>query len=222
LQLAETFDRRFQSSFEGHNTTAYAELYDEALKVMNSRDLAAFDTRLEPDSVREEYGEGRFARGCLLARRLIEHDLRFVEVVSGGWDTHNDNFEQVRTKAGELDQALSALLRDLRRRGLLDETLVVVATEFGRSPKITATEGRDHHPKAFSFVLAGGGVTGGTTHGITDDRGNAVLEGRTTVPDFNATIAYALGLNTEQVVHSPTGRPFTVAAKGRPLSHLFA
>jgi uncharacterized protein (DUF1501 family) len=157
-----------------------------------------------------------------LARRLIENDVRFVEVSLGGWDTHNNNFDSVSRRAGVLDQAMATLISDLERRGLLEETLVVLATEFGRTPRINENDGRDHFPKAFSGVLAGGGIKGGQAYGVTDETSSNVLDQRVSVPDFNATIAHALGLPLDEVVYSPSKRPFTVAHKGRPVIDLLA
>src|SRR5690606_20125088 len=143
------------------------------------------------------------------------HGVRFVEVVTGGYDTHNENFDELAEKLPALDRGLAALLADLEARGLLEDTLVAVVTEFGRTPRINSRNGRDHHPKAFCALLAGGGVRGGRAYGATDERGDEVVEGRMTIPDLNATIAYALGLPLDHVAHSPSGRPFTVADKGR-------
>src|SRR5690606_19786795 len=146
-------------------------------------------------------GDNGFGQGCLLARRLVEHDVRYVEVTLGGWDTHSNNFTAVPRLARILDQAVSTLLTDLERRGLLEETIVVLATEFGRTPVINDDDGRDHFPQAFSGFMAGGGIKGGIAYGKTDERGENVIEGKITVPDFNATIAYALGLPLQQVVY---------------------
>ncbi|MEM7397165.1 MAG: DUF1501 domain-containing protein, partial [Verrucomicrobiota bacterium] len=120
-----------------------------------------------------------------------------------------------------LDQALAALISDLERRGMLEETMVVLATEFGRTPTINSNEGRDHYPKAFSCLLAGGGVKPGFVYGKTDGTGSEVTENKVTIPDFNASIAYALGLPLDKVIFSPSQRPFTVAHKGRPVLGLF-
>jgi len=188
---------------------------------MNSKDLAAFDLSQEPKLTRDVYGDSRFGKSCLLARRLVEHGVRFVELTLGGWDTHNDNHDQVAGLTSPLDQSVSALLDDLHYRGLLDETLVVIGTEFGRSPEINSNAGRNHHPSAFSCVLAGGGIKGGQVYGSTDASGHSVADNGVSVPDFNATIAYALGLPIDKVVHSPSGRPFRVADKGRPITALF-
>ena len=147
--------------------------------------------------------------------------MNHVEVSFGSWDTHNANFVNVPDMAGKLDAALSTLLIDLQRRGMLDDTLVVLATEFGRTPEINANEGRDHHPQAFSCLLAGGGIKGGQVYGKTDERGSKVVENAVKVPDLNATIGYALGLPLDQVLYSPSMRPFTLADKGKPLVGLF-
>jgi uncharacterized protein (DUF1501 family) len=222
LSLSREFNQAFEARFPQQQVRAYGAAYDHAIKLMKSRDLAAFDLTAEPDSMREAYGGDAFGKGCLLARRLIERDVRFVEVSLGGWDTHQDNFPRVEARAALLDQALSTLLQDLSSRGLLDETLVVLATEFGRTPKINQNNGRDHYPKAFSCLLAGGGVKGGSIVGSTDGRGAEVISDPVTIPDFNATIAYALGLPLDQIVTAPSGRPFTVADKGQPLKQLFS
>jgi uncharacterized protein (DUF1501 family) len=150
--------------------------------------------------------------------------VRFVEVQLGGWDTHYDNFTGVEGRCREFDQAYAALISDLEKCGKLDETLVVVATEFGRTPEIKVEHqlGRDHHPSAFSCVLAGGGVKGGVRHGESDASGNKVRKDMVTVQDFNATIAHALGLPHDEVLYSPSRRPFQMADKGNPVTSIFA
>jgi hypothetical protein len=224
LSLADKLNRQFHGRYPNSDVKAYEELYREAVSLMNSKDLKAFDLRQESESVRALYGPGRFAQGCMLARRLVEHGVRFVEVQLGGWDTHYDNFTGVEGRCREFDQAYAALITDLHARGKLDETLVVVATEFGRTPEIKAEHqgGRDHHPSAFSCVLAGGGVKGGMKHGLTDASGNKVRSDIVTVQDFNATIAHALGISHEEVLMSPTRRPFTIADMGKPVTAVFA
>lgn len=222
VSLTNAFDAEFHARYKSKKVEAYSEMYDDALKLMGSRDLAAFEIDKEPKQLRDQYGSNSFGQGCLLARRLVEHDVRFVEVTLGNWDTHTNNFERVEENAAVLDQALTALLKDLEMRGMLEETMVVLATEFGRTPKINENEGRDHSPTAFSCVLAGGGIQGGQVYGKTDESGKNVLEDRVDVPDFNATIAYALGLPIEKTIYSSTGRPFRVADKGRPIMDLFS
>lgn len=222
LLLSQQFDEAFHQKYNQKHVRAYKDMYDDALRLMKSEDLAAFDLSREPKAVRDAYGDNGFGQGCLLARRLVEHDVRYVEVTLGGWDTHSNNFTAVPRLARILDQAVSTLLTDLERRGLLEETIVVLATEFGRTPVINDDDGRDHFPQAFSGFMAGGGIKGGIAYGKTDERGENVIEGKITVPDFNATIAYALGLPLQQVVYSPSKRPFTVADKGTPIMALFA
>jgi uncharacterized protein (DUF1501 family) len=219
--LAEKLDQPFVEKYDQRNVRAYTAMYDDAIKLMRSQDLAAFDLSDEPDNMKTRYGKNPFGQGCLLARRLVEHGVRFVEVSLGGWDTHNSNFVNVPEQCNTLDSALATLLDDLERRGLLDTTLVVLATEFGRTPEINTNEGRDHHPKAFSCLMAGGGVRGGQVYGSTDERGASIQEKAVTIPDFNATIGYALGLPLDQVLYSPSMRPFTLADKGQPVTSLF-
>lgn len=224
LSLADKLNRQFHGRYPNADVKAYEELYREAVALMNSKDLKAFDLREESEATRNLYGTGRFAQGCMLARRLVEHGVRFVEVQLGGWDTHYDNFTGVEGRCKEFDQAYAALITDLEKRGKLQDTLVVVATEFGRTPEIKTEHrgGRDHHPSAFSCLLAGGGIKGGIKHGLTDASGGKVKEGLVSVQDFNATIAAALGLNYDEVIMSPTRRPFKIADKGKPVAAVFA
>ncbi|MBC7980111.1 MAG: DUF1501 domain-containing protein [Armatimonadetes bacterium] len=223
LSLADRLNTQFHSRFPNTDVKAYEELYREAISLMNSKDLKAFDLSEEDQATRDLYGPGNFAQGCLLARRLVENDVRFVEVQLGGWDTHYDNFTAVEGRCLEFDQAYAALLTDLDKRGKLKDTLVVVATEFGRTPEINTdhSDGRDHHPGAFSCVLAGGGVKGGVKYGETDSTGGKVKENEVSVQDFNATIAYALGLPYDLVIMSPSKRPFKIADKGTPVTSIF-
>lgn len=224
LALADRLNRQFHERYRNADVKAYEELYQEAVRLMNSKDLDAFSIQKESKATRELYGKGRFAQGCLLARRLVEHGVRFVEVQLGGWDTHYDNFGAIAGRCRDFDQAYAALLTDLEAKGLLEDTLVVVATEFGRTPEINTehNNGRDHHPAAFTCLLAGGGVRGGMRHGETDATGSRVREDPVTPQDFNATIAYALGIPHDLVVMSPSQRPFRMADTGAPLTSLFA
>jgi hypothetical protein len=220
LNLSAKLNAGFEETYKHSAVRAYSDVYKDAVKVMKSADLAAFDLSQESAESQAEYGTSNFGQGCLLARRLVEHGVRFVEVSLGGWDMHQDIYARLPEKIGELDQALGALLGDLDRRGLLNETLVVLTSEFGRTPKINQNSGRDHYPKAFSSVLWGGGIRGGQIYGKTD-KGIEVTENKVNVPDLNATIGYALGLPLDQVIFSPTKRPFTIADKGQPLTGLF-
>jgi hypothetical protein len=224
LSLADRLNRQFHGRYPNADVKAYEELYREAVALMNSKDLKAFDLSQESGATRELYGPGRFAQGCMLARRLVEHGVRFVEVQLGGWDTHYDNFTGVEGRCQQFDQAYAALLTDLEKCGKLQDTLVVVATEFGRTPELKVEHdlGRDHHPSAFSCVLAGGGVKGGTRYGESDASGNKVKTDMVTVQDFNATIAYALGIPHDKVIYSDTRRPFTISDQGKPITSIFS
>lgn len=220
LGLSAKLNAGFEETYKHSAVRAYSDVYKDAVKVMKSADLIAFDLNQESADLQAEYGATNFGQGCLLARRLIEHGVRFVEVSLGGWDMHNDIYARLPEKIAELDKALGALLGDLERRGLLKDTLVVLTSEFGRTPKINQNSGRDHYPKAFSSTLWGGGIQGGQIYGKTD-KGIEVTENKVNVPDLNATIAYALGLPLDQVLFSASKRPFTVADKGQPLTGLF-
>jgi hypothetical protein len=224
LQLADAMNKQFHTQVNNQSIREHKGLYDDALRLMRCEDLKAFDVKKEPTEVQDLYGRSRFGQGCMLARRLVEHGVRYVQVTHGGWDTHYDNFTAVPARAKDLDDGLAALLQDLHRRGMLQDTLVALGTEFGRTPEIITEhqDGRDHFPQAFSCLMAGGGIKGGVIHGKKDDRGYKVTEGLTTPQDFNATIGYALGLSVDQIVMSPSGRPFTIADKGKPVVDLFA
>jgi hypothetical protein len=222
LALSADLDREFIEAFPHRKVKAYAEMYDGAIRMMKSADLAAFDLTQEDVVLRKAYGSDPFGQGCLLARRLVERGVRFVEVSLGGWDTHSANFVTIPDLCSTFDRAFATLVDDLHQRGLLEDTLVVVATEFGRTPDINMNVGRDHYPQAFSVAMAGGGVRGGLVIGETDAEGREIAGEPIEIPSLNATIAYALGLPLEQTVFSPEKRPFTVADKGRPIREVFA
>lgn len=222
LRLADDLDADFRSTFKHRNVKAYADMYDDAIAMMKSEDLKAFDLAEEAADLRTAYGREAFGQGCLLARRLVERGVRFVEVSLGGWDTHNANFVAVPERCETLDKGLSTLLSDLHNRGLLQDTLVVLTTEFGRTPDINQNVGRDHYPKAFSAAMWGGGVKGGYIHGSTDAEGREVVQDKMQIQDMNASIAYALGLPLDQIIYSPSKRPFTIADRGQPVTNLFA
>ncbi|MBK1789645.1 DUF1501 domain-containing protein [Persicirhabdus sediminis] len=221
-KLDAPFDEQFHSGYR--DVRAYNEMFDAAIKLMKSEDLEAFDLSQESDATQKLYGSGRFARGCLLARRLVQRGVRFIEVSNGGFDWHADNFNLMDLKMPEVDQGLAALLHDLKTLGLLDETLVVLTTEFGRSPEVNGNAGRGHYPKAFSGLIAGGGVKGGTVYGGTSEFGHEVAHEADKIhPDsLNATIGYAMGVPYDKVIMSPTKRPFKMSGrKGQPLTSIF-
>ena len=218
LALADRIDGDFRQRYAGRQIEAYDRMYADAVRLMGSGDLAAFDISREDEKTRERYGRSRLGQGCLLARRLVESGVRCVEVEMGGWDMHRELWEELPAKVGELDAALAALLEDLEARGLLGSTLVVLATEFGRSPKINENAGRDHHPAVFSAVLAGAGVKAGVVHGASDAGGRVPDRDAVSVADFNATIAAACGLPWEKEFVAPNGRPFKIGNDGKPIA----
>lgn len=221
LDISKSFNSSFLRDFPQKQVRAYSDLYDNAIKLMKSNDLKSFDLTKESQSTREKYGDNNFGQGCLLARRLIENNVRFVEVSYGGWDMHNDVFGSLEDKASTLDMGLSALLEDLNQRGLLGQTMVVVASEFGRSPEIKAGRvGRDHHPSSFSALFAGGGINAGVVHGSSDERGHYVEEEGVGIESINATIAHAMGISVEKTTFSPGGRPFKISNGEAPITSL--
>jgi uncharacterized protein (DUF1501 family) len=189
---------------------------------MNAEQKRAFDLSEETDALRERYGRGSFGQGCLMARRLVETGVRFVEVLMGdgvGWDTHRDNFPRTRSLSAEVDVAMSALLDDLRERGRLDSTLVIWMGEFGRSPQLTSGGGRNHWARAWSTVLAGGGIRGGQAIGRTDRDGAEVLERPISVTDFLGTVCTILGIDhTRQNRATGVERPIPIVDTTKPVN----
>ena len=221
LALLSDMDRKFTNSVKDSEVAAYNDFYESTLRLMKGKDLERFDLKKEPDELREKYGKNRFGQGCLLARRLIEGGVRYVEVESGGWDMHKDIQGGMEDRGSEFDTAFAALISDLDSRGLLDSTMVVVATEFGRKPQFDGS-GRGHHPLVFSCVLAGGGAKRGYIHGASDAQGGHVESDPVTVGELHATVAHACGMPIEKNVISPSGRPFTVGNKGKPVGGVFS
>jgi hypothetical protein len=189
----------------------------------------AFDLNREPESVRSAYGEGHFANGCLLARRLAERGVRFTQVYYGNgqpWDTHTNHNERVKPLCEEIDRAMAALLTDLKQRGMLEETLVIWGGEFGRTPTSDTSEGgggRDHNHYGFTMWLAGGGVRGGMTYGETDEFGFRAVEDRVHIHDLHATILHLLGIDHERLTYRYAGRDFRLTdVAGRVVEEILA
>ena len=221
LGLLAQLDATFGKDMADENVKAYGDFYDTTLQLMKSSDLKAFDLGSEPAAMREKYGRTKFGQGCLLARRLVENGVRFIEVQSGGWDMHKQLEDSMEDRGAEFDHVFAALIQDLDSRGLLDSTLVAVTTEFGRKPNFEGG-GRGHHPIAFSTAIAGGGVKRGFAYGSSDAKGYAPASNPMTVGDFHATIAYAAGLPIEKDFMTPSGRPMTVGNKGKAAMGVFA
>jgi hypothetical protein len=211
LALLQEVEAPFLVSRPGQGTATHVTAYDRAVRLQRQAAARAFDLAEEPDRLRDRYGRGLFGQGCLLARRLVERGVPFVEVTLGGWDTHDNNFEQVKSLCGVLDPAWATLMEDLSDRGLLDSTLVVWMGEFGRTPGINPRSGRDHYPAAWSVVLGGGGIRGGQTVGRTGKSGLAVEDRPVKVPDLMATVCLALGLDPKKQNMSNVSRPIRLA-----------
>ena len=220
LDLMEKLDRGFAKALP-QEAADHSALYKRATRMIFSDGMRAFDIQDEPQSVRAEYGEGGFASGCLLARRLIESGVSFVEVVSNGWDTHQDNASQVAKLSGGVDRPFAAMVRDLERRGMLDDTLVIWMGEFGRTPQVNPRGGRDHFPRSFNAVLAGGGVKGGQVIGRTDTAGIEVTDRPVTIPDLFATFCKSLSIDPTVENMSPSGRPIKLVDGGKAVADLF-
>jgi hypothetical protein len=203
-------------------------LYERATRMMRSRAAEAFELEREPDAVREAYGRGRFGQGCLLARRLIERGVPFIEVSLGafgggsvGWDTHQNNFDAVKQLSAELDAGWATLISELKDRDLLDATTFVWMGEFGRTPKINGNQGRDHYNQAWTCVLGGGGIAGGQAFGKTSADGTQVEEDKVGPGDVLATVCRAVGVDPDHQNTNPLGRPFRIA-EGKPIESVLA
>jgi Protein of unknown function (DUF1501) len=230
IDLLHGLANDFVSSRPGIAPLSHQAAYARAVRLMRTDAAKAFDLQEETATVRDTYGRNLFGQGCLLARRLVERGVPFVEVSLGGttevpvgWDTHQDNFNQVQKLCGVLDPAWATLMSDLEQRGLLDSTLVVWMGEFGRMPKITPDKGRDHFPNAWSTVLAGGGIKGGQVVGKTSPDGNTVTERPVPAIDFLSTVTRALGIDPDKQNPSNVGRPIRIVEKtAQPIKEVLA
>ena len=208
--LLADLESDFNQSRPGTATASHTSAYNRAARLMRESAAKAFDLSDEPAKLRDQYGRSRFGQGCLLARRLVERGVPFVEVTLGGWDTHESNFKQVQNLCGTLDPAWATLLDDLKDRRLLETTTVLWMGEFGRTPGINPRTGRDHFPAAWSVVLGGGGIEGGRVHGKTSEDGATVEEGAVSVPDLLATVCKAIGIDPTKQNMSNVNRPIRV------------
>lgn len=231
-QLLDDMAEEFITQRGGAAALSHRTAYRRALTLMRSAAARAFNLDEEPAELRDAYGRNLFGQGCLLARRLVERGVPFVEVtlanVPGGngalgWDTHQNNFDTVPRLCRVLDPAWATLLTDLKQRGLLDSTLVVWMGEFGRTPKINGNKGRDHWASSWSTVLGGGGIRGGQVVGRTSTDGSTVEDRPVSVADLLATVCVALGLDPQKQNESNVGRPIRlVEPGGRPLAEVLS
>src|SRR5688572_3728635 len=220
MRLLAEQERDFARDRASDETERHTAAYQKADKLMHTPLLKAFNINEEKEDLRKAYGENRFGAGCLLARRLVDVGVKFVEVTLGGWDTHQDNFTRVPQLCTSLDPGLGTLLRDLADRKMLDSTLVVCMGEFGRTPKINANNGRDHYPRVFSALIAGGGIPGGRVIGSSDKDGVDIKDRPVMVGDLLATMYTTLGVDIKKQVISPLGRPLKFVDSGTPIKEL--
>ncbi len=222
LGLLQDLEEDFSQAGGAARVEAHRALYGSASSMMLSPRLQAFDLNQEKDAVRDRYGRTPFGQGCLLARRLVEQGVTFVEVELNGWDTHQDNFNRVKSLAGTADPAFATLVADLKERGMLERTLVIWMGEFGRTPKINPNTGRDHYPRAFNVALAGAGVKGGQAIGTTSADGTDVKERPVSVADLFCTFCTALKINPRKENMTPVGRPIKIVDGGQAVKELLA
>lgn len=221
VRLAKGFSSSFAHYFPHEEVTAYSDFYDQTVKFMSGDMAEPFDIQREPGNLRNRYGNHPFGQGVLLARRLVERGVRYVEVTSNrSWDSMHGGSGSLANLSNELDGTVSSLMTDLRERGMLESTMIVVTSEFGRTPKVKGNGGRDHHPNGFSTMLAGGGIKGGVAIGETDEQGRDPFP-EYEPKDLHATIAEALGMTGTKIRRLP-GRPSFLGGKPKPIKEILA
>ena len=221
LGLLKELEGPFARSGADSPVRDHQALYQQTAQMVLSPRVKAFDLAAEPEKMREAYGRTPFGQGCLMARRLIEAGVTFVEVQSSGWDTHASELPTLKKLIPPVDQGTAALLADLKARGLLENTLVIWMGEFGRMPRINLTAGRDHFPAAFNVALGGCGVKGGQVIGATDRLGTEVADRPVTVPDLFCTFCRALGIDPRHESQSNVGRPLKIVEGGHAVREVF-
>ncbi|HVK18801.1 MAG TPA: DUF1501 domain-containing protein [Fimbriiglobus sp.] len=221
--LMSAVNEHFRGKEKSDNLDAMDTFYQRAYGLISSEKArAAFDINAEPAKLRDEYGRNAAGQRMLLARRLVEAGVRFVTLNYGGWDFHNGITAATRSQLPPFDQAFAALVRDLDQRGMLDKTLVMVSSEFGRTPKINGTAGRDHWPKVFSVALAGGGIKKGLVYGKSDATASEPEEDDLGVEDLAHTVYHCLGIDAEKKLMSPGDRPIDIVREGKTRKELLA
>jgi uncharacterized protein (DUF1501 family) len=222
MQLLGMLEKRFIDQNRGTAAAEHAKVLQSTVELMTSKQMEAFKVNSEPQAMRDKYGASGFGRGCLMARRLVEVGVPFVEVSMGGWDLHQNCFTTLETKLPELDKAMSALVEDLSERGLLENTVILWMGEFGRTPRINETAGRDHWARSWSVVLGGGGIPGGQVVGATNEDGTQVTTEPYSSEDLMATVCQAMGISLETVFTASNGRPMKIANGGKVIPELVA
>ncbi len=221
VQMLGMVEDNFLAQQRGNAPVDHKAVYAKTLRMMNSKYTKALKLDDVPPPIRERYGKNSFGQGCLMARRLVEMGVTFVEVALGGWDNHKDIFNLLSRKLlPQLDQGMSALVEDLARSGLLDSTLIVWMGEFGRTPRINQNAGRDHWPQCWSVVAGGAGIKGGQVVGATDKDGLEIVDREVGVMDLVATMTRAMGIDLDTQYTTPLGRPYKIVDAGRPIKEL--
>ncbi|QDT09179.1 DUF1501 domain-containing protein [Stieleria marina] len=221
MAALQTIESGFAAKTRDTPASEHAKVLDKTLALMTSDQMKAFKVDEEPQAVKERYGTTGFGQGCLLARRLVEAGVPFIEVDLGGWDLHQNVHATLKnTKLPELDKAMSALVEDLAQRELIDDTVVMWMGEFGRTPRINANAGRDHWARSWSCVVGGGGIKGGIAVGDTGRDGTAVESEPFSSEDLMTTVCKGLGISTETTFTSKNGRPMKIAGGGKLISEL--
>jgi hypothetical protein len=221
--ILEAVNDHFARKEKSDGLAAMDTFYDRAYSLISSQKArAAFDINAEPEKLRDEYGRNSAGQRMLMARRLVSAGVRFVNLTYGSWDMHNGIVKSMQTQMPAFDQAFAALVRDLERTGLLDRTLVMVSSEFGRTPKINKTAGRDHWPKVFSVVLAGGGVKKGYIHGASDATASEPDHDPIGPEDLATTVYHQLGIVADKELMAPGNRPIEIVDGGKVVKALLA
>ena len=221
--LLETVDNHFRELEKSDALDSMDAFYQHAYSLISSQEAReAFNLKAEPGAIREKYGMNQPGQRMLLARRLVEAGTRFVSLTAGGWDHHDNIKRAMSERLPPVDQALATLISDLDERGLLDSTLVMVTSEFGRTPKINATGGRDHWPRVFSVALAGGGTQRGMIYGSSDALGAEPEEDRVEIEDLATTVYNQLGITGDKELMSPGDRPIEIVDGGNVIDGILA
>jgi uncharacterized protein (DUF1501 family) len=222
LAVLGSMEEDFMSQHRGEAADDHFKVLKKTVSLMTSKQMAAFKVAEEPAGIQDKYGKTNFGKGCLMARRLVEAGVPFVEVDLGGWDTHQNNFTTLeKQKLPELDKAMSALISDLKDRGLYDSTAIVWLGEFGRTPRINGNAGRDHYARAWSVVVGGAGFKRGTIVGATNEDGTQVTTEPYTSQDLMASVLKSLGISLDTTFTSNNGRPMKIANSGKVIKELF-
>ena len=221
LKALETIEKGFIKENRGQLSKDHSKTLGKTVKIMSSSQMDAFKINKEPEAIQQKYGDNSFGRSCLMARRLVELGVPFIEVDFGGWDNHADIFTTLEEKLPIMDQAMNALIQELNERGLYEDTAIVWMGEFGRTPNINTDAGRDHYAKAWSVVVGGAGFKGGQIIGATNDKGTDVITEPYSSEDLMASVINSLGISLETNFTSNDGRPMKIANSGKLITDLF-